>query len=96
MAGHYSMRTNWISDLGAAKLTSALGHEWFVCAPGVLISVGAILMRRLFPEVEFSACAATVPAFGLGCSGVGLVPEDRNGQVHQLAASVHLVAVIWR
>jgi len=90
--GHYSMSTNWISDLGAANSPLHWVMNGSFALQGVLISVGAILMRRLFSrEVEFSARAAYCSCFRPGVLGVGLVPEDRNGQVHQLAALVHLV-----
>jgi hypothetical membrane protein len=91
--GHYSMRTNWISDLGAANSPLHWVMNGSFVLQGVLISVGAILMRRLFPaKWSFRLALLLFLLSGLGVLGVGLVPEDRNGQVHQLAASVHLVA----
>src|SRR5260370_28999183 len=57
---------------GCGELTSALGHEWFVCAPGSADFCGrypdAPIVSR---EVELPARAAAFPGFRLGCSGGG-------------------------
>jgi hypothetical membrane protein len=60
---------------------------------GVLISVGAILMRRLFPaKWSFRVALLLFLVSGVGVLVVGLVPADRNAQVHQMAALAHLLA----
>ncbi len=60
---------------------------------GVLISVGAILMRRLFPaKASYRIALMLFLISGLGVLVVGLVPEDHNAQVHQVAALAHLLA----
>src|ERR1700682_5437784 len=57
---------------GGRKLTSALGHEWFVHRAG-----GADFCRR-YPDAsivsregELPGCAAAVPGFRCGCPGGG-------------------------
>ena len=87
------MSMNWISDLGAANSPLHWVMNGSFVLQGVLISVGAILMGRLFPAKWSFRLALLLFLFsGLGVLVVGLVPEDRNGQVHQVAALVHLGA----
>jgi hypothetical membrane protein len=91
--GQYSMSMNWISDLGAANSPLHWVMNGSFVLQGVLISVGAITMRRLFPaKWSFRIALLLFLVSGLGVLVVGLVPEDRNGQVHQVAALVHLAA----
>jgi hypothetical protein len=47
--GQYSMSMNWISDLGTANSPLYWVMNGSFVLQGVLISVGAILMGRLFP-----------------------------------------------
>ena len=87
------MSMNWISDLGSANSPLHWVMNSSFVLQGVLISVGAILMRRLFPaKWSFRIALLLFLVSGLGVLVVGLVPEDRNAHVHQLAATVHLVA----
>ncbi len=91
--GQYSMSMNWISDLGAANSPLHWVMNGSFVLQGVLISVGAILMRRLFPaKWGYRIALLLFLVSGVGVLVVGLVPEDRNAQVHQLAALAHLVA----
>jgi hypothetical membrane protein len=91
--GHYSMRMNWISDLGAANSPLHWVMNGSFVLQGVLISVGAILMRRLFPaKWSYRVALLLFLVSGVGVLVVGLVPEDRVAQVHRLAALVHLLA----
>jgi hypothetical membrane protein len=91
--GHYSMTGNWISDLGAANSPRHWVMNGSFVLQGVLISVGAILMRRLFPaKWSYRFALLLFLVSGVGVLVVGLVPEDRVAQVHRLAALVHLLA----
>jgi hypothetical membrane protein len=89
----YSMTGNWISDLGSATSPRHWIMNGSLIVQGVLISVGAILMRRLFPaKASYRIALMLFLISGLGVLVVGLVPEDHNAQVHQVAALAHLVA----
>ena len=91
--GHYSMTGNWISDLGAADSPRHWVMNGSFVIQGVLISVGAILMRRLFPaKWSYQLALLLFLVSGIGVLVVGLVPEDSVAQVHRLAALVHLLA----
>jgi hypothetical membrane protein len=91
--GNYSMTGNWISDLGAATSPRHWVMNGSFVIQGVLISVGAILMRRLFPaKGSYRVALLLFLVSGLGVLVVGLVPEDSDAQAHRLAALVHLVA----
>jgi hypothetical membrane protein len=90
--GNYSMTGNWISDLGAANSPRHWVMNGSFIVQGVLISVGAILMRRLFPaKASYRVALLLFVVSGLGVLVVGLMPEDRDAQVHRLAALVHLL-----
>lgn len=87
------MSMNWISDLG----TTASPLHWVMngsfVLQGILISVGAILMRRLFPaKWSYWVALFLFLLSGLGVLVVGLVPADRVPEVHRLGAEVHLLA----
>jgi hypothetical membrane protein len=91
--GHYSMTANWISDLGTANSPLHWVMNGSFVVQGVLISVGAILMRRLFPaKASYRVALLLFLVSGLGVLVVGLVPEDSDAQVHRVAALVHLLA----
>jgi hypothetical membrane protein len=91
--GHYSMTGNWISDLGAANSPRHWVMNSSFVVQGVLISVGAILMRRLFPtKASYRIALLLFLVSGVGVLVVGLVPEDSDAQVHRVAALVHLLA----
>ena len=91
--GHYSMTGNWISDLGAANSPRHWVMNVSFVLQGVLISVGAILMRRLFPaKLSYRVALLLFLVSGVGVLVVGLVPEDRDAQVHRVAALAHLLA----
>lgn len=87
------MSMNWISDLGSADSPLHWVMNGSFVLQGVLISVGAILMRRLFPaKWGYQVALLLFLVSGLGVLVVGLVPEDTVAQVHSLAALVHLLA----
>jgi hypothetical membrane protein len=91
--GHYSMTGNWISDLGAANSPRHWVMNVSFVLQGVLISVGAILMRRLFPaKLSYRVALLLFLVSGLGVLVVGLAPEDSDAQVHRVAALAHLLA----
>jgi hypothetical membrane protein len=91
--GQYSMTGNWISDLGAANSPRHWIMNGSFIVQGVLISVGAILMRRLFPaKGSYRVALLLFLVSGVGVLVVGLVPEDSNAQVHRVAALAHLLA----
>jgi hypothetical membrane protein len=91
--GHYSMTGNWISDLGAANSPRHWVMNSSFVVQGVLISVGAILMRRLFPaKGSYRVALLLFLVSGVGVLVVGLVPVDSDAQVHRVAALVHLLA----
>jgi hypothetical membrane protein len=86
--GHYSMRRNYISDLGAHSGSSLhwLMNGSFVLQ-GLLIFFGAVLLRRLIPRIAFALLAIA----GLGVLVVGLVPEDSNARLHLQGAAAHFL-----
>ena len=87
------MTGNWISDLGSANSPRHWVMNGSLIVQGVLISVGAILMRRLFPaKASYRVALMLFLVSGLGVLVVGLVPEDTNAQVHRVAALAHLGA----
>ena len=87
------MSRNWISDLGTANSPLHWVMNGSFVVQGVLISVGAILMRRLFPaKASYRVALLLFLVSGLGVLVVGLVPEDSNAQVHRVAALAHLLA----
>jgi hypothetical membrane protein len=91
--GQYSMTGNWISDLGAANSPRHWVMNSSFVVQGVLISVGAILMRRLFPaKGSYRVALLLFLVSGVGVLVVGLVPEDSDAQVHRVAALAHLLA----
>src|ERR1700748_829670 len=88
----YSMTGNWISALGAANSPRHWVMNGSFVVQGVLISVGALLMRRLFPpKAAYRMALSLFVLSGLGVLVVGLVPEDSNARIHQMAALVHLL-----
>ncbi len=87
------MTMNWISDLGTAKSPLHWVMNGSFVLQGLLISVGAILMRRLFPaKWSYQVALMLFLVSGLGVLVLGLVPEDRVAEVHRLGAQVHLLA----
>jgi hypothetical membrane protein len=86
--GHYSMRRNFISDLGAYSGSSLhwLMNGSFVLQ-GLLIFFGAVLLHRLLPRIAVILLAIS----GLGVLVVGLVPEDTNARLHLQGAAAHFL-----
>jgi hypothetical membrane protein len=85
--GHYSMRRDYISDLGA----NASSLHWVMngsfVLQGLLIFFGAVLLRGLLPRIAVALLAIA----GLGVLVVGLVPEDTNARLHLLGAAANFL-----
>jgi hypothetical membrane protein len=96
----YSLQVNAISDLGAVHCatTSYGGFTYYVCSPlhtvfnvsiivfGLCLVVGAILSSAAFPRRRLSAVGlAFLVLSGIGAIGVGLAPEDVNGNIHGIS-----------
>ena len=85
--GHYSMRRDYISDLGAAGSSLHAVMNGSFVLQGVLIFSGAVLLRRLLPGIVVILLAAA----GLGVLVVGLVPEDTNARLHLQGAAANFI-----
>ncbi len=113
----YSWSSNYISDLGntaCGLFAVPHGTKVLVCSPrhttmnvafiliGVLVIVGALLLRRLWPEGRLSRIATVLFVIsGVGKVVVGLVPENTRIGLHLLGAlnvpviAVAMVLVSW-
>lgn len=87
--GHYSMASNYISDLGAVhcRPPSCSSLHWVMdgsfVLQGLLIFFGAVLVRRLFPEqLVYRVALVLFAVAGLGVLVVGLAPEDVDFRLH--------------
>jgi hypothetical membrane protein len=98
----YSMKRNYISDLGAIHCGTA-GLDP-VCSPlhwvmnssfvlqGLLIFFGALLVRRLFPTGTWITISLVmITLSGIGILVVGLAPEDARPAIHYAAAAEHFL-----
>jgi len=93
-SGPYSLRANFISDLGAVDCAAgscsplhALMNASFLLQ-GCLILGGAILTRASFPRGwPWTLAIGLIGASGLGVFVVGLAPEDVAPRWHYLAAA---------
>lgn len=99
--GPYSLRDNYISDLGntACGPFAVHGPPMQVCSPahavmnasfvaiGVLTVVGAVLLRPFWPTGKLAATGVALwVVAGLGKIVVGLVPENTDAALHLLGA----------
>ena len=91
--GHYSLRTNYISDLGARSLCAAhaLMNASFL-TQSILIAASALLLPR-----RSAAAALAWPArvallqSALGLLAVSAYPEDLDMNTHLWGAKVHFL-----
>jgi hypothetical membrane protein len=98
-AGHYSMKRNYISDLGAVRCSGSpacSSLHWVMngsfVLQGLLIVFGAVLVRGLFPARPVYRIALVLFAIaGVGVLEVGLAPEDVNLRLHVLGAVAHFL-----
>jgi hypothetical membrane protein len=96
--GEYSVRLNFISDLGAVRCADGA-----VCSPlhplmnasfvlqGALIFAGAVLVWPLFPRGLARLALGLVAGSGLGVTIVGLAPEDAAAGWHYFGAAENLL-----
>jgi hypothetical membrane protein len=102
----YSLRTSWISDLGATTCGSYSGGGGvLVCSPrhallngglallGVQVVLGTLLLQPiLITEPHGRAAAALLVLAGAALPLVGAFPEDTGKPWHAVAATVHFAA----
>jgi hypothetical membrane protein len=105
-SAHYSLRTSWISDLGATTCGSYSGGGGeLVCSPrhalldggllllGVQVVVGALLLQPLSGDDRLGRGAgALLVLAGAALPFVGAFPEDTGKPWHAVAATVHFAA----
>jgi hypothetical membrane protein len=90
--GHYSMARNYISDLGAAVSPLHWVMNGSFVLQGLLIFLGAMLVRDFFPARWLYRCALILFAIsGAGVFLVGLFPEDTNAGLHVEGAVAHFL-----
>ncbi|MHB1435528.1 MAG: DUF998 domain-containing protein [Thermoplasmata archaeon] len=93
----YSLRFNYISDLGAVHC--GLYEGAMVCSPWHTVFNASIILLGILLILGTLAIARSIPAgparglgvlflivAGLGAIGVGLFPEDVNGAAHVLSS----------
>ncbi len=93
----YSLRFNYISDLGAVHC--GLFGGAMVCSPwhnvfnasiillGVLLILGTLAIARSIPAGPARGLGVLLMVIaGIGAIGVGLFPEDVNGPAHAVSA----------
>lgn len=105
--GHYSFRSNYISDLGARSCTAAICSHWHALMDGsfllqgLLIAAGAVLLpRRVSPGALGWASRALLLLSALGVAVVGYSPEDVDTNLHISGARLHfgcgsLAMLLW-
>jgi hypothetical membrane protein len=102
----YSLVDNTISDLGATTCTT-IGYPYgdvAVCSPlnlvvngafvvfGVLMALGALLLRAWLPQGAAATTAVVLWVItGLSSTATGLVPLDRDLDLHSLVALPALI-----
>lgn len=100
----YSMRDNFISDLGAVHCGAGFGpHAALVCSPlhavmnSGFVALGALMLAGILLTWRAWPCGSTpgllfLAAAAVGEALIGLAPEDVNIRVHILAALLHWIA----
>jgi len=100
----FSLRLNYISDLGnTACAPFPPGSRMMVCSPwhagmnasfaatGVLLALGALLVRRARRGLLWKSGLALVALAGAGFVLVALFPENVRAAPHRLGAALHFV-----
>jgi hypothetical membrane protein len=102
----YSLRTSWISDLGATTCGSYSGGGGvLVCSPrhallnggltllGAQVVLGTLLLQPVFGDDRHGRAAGSLLiAAGAALPFVGAFPEDTGKPWHAVAATVHFAA----
>jgi hypothetical membrane protein len=92
----YSFAQNYISDLGADACSAAVCSPWHALMnasfvlQGVLIAGGATLAWRHWRPLQ-RVGLALLEVCGAGVIVVGLVPENANPTIHNIAAAAHFL-----
>ena len=99
----FSLRTNFISDLGST-VCGFQSQRGFVCSPlhnlinmtllsvGVALGLGALLIFANFRRSKASTIAlALLCSAGFGTAAVGLVPENVSPWLHNIIAGACLI-----
>jgi hypothetical membrane protein len=85
----YSLKDNYISDLGAAKSPWHLVFNVGIIVMGLLVVLAVFLLRTAFSVRRSRTVGLALFALmGIGSIGVGLSPEDYNITVHSICALV--------
>jgi hypothetical membrane protein len=91
--GHFSMATDYISDLGSGRSPLHWVMNSSFILQGFLIFFGSILVRGLYPATAvYRIALALVAAAGLGVLVVGVYPEDVRFRIHSLGAVENFLA----
>jgi hypothetical membrane protein len=102
----YSLRTSWISDLGATTCGSYSGGGGvLVCSPrhgllngsltllGAQVVLGTLLLQPVLGAERFGRAAGSLLVLaGAALPFVGAFPEDTGKPWHAVAATVHFAA----
>jgi len=102
----FSLTANYISDLGNTSCGPyPVGSRMYVCSPwhawmnasfillGVIILVGAVLIRHAFPPGRTRTVGLVLLALaGPGEILVGLFPENVNITPHSIGAAAHFIS----
>jgi hypothetical membrane protein len=87
----YSRVDDVISDLGAGSSPAAALMNASFVLQGVLIAVGALLLRPALRREGGRLATVLLVAAGAGVLVVGVVPLDADGQVHAAGAVAYLL-----
>lgn len=100
----FSLKTNYISDLGNTTCGVYIGSGAYVCSPwhsvmnasfilqGIIIALGAICARpALGNSYALNVVSVLLWITALGMVGVGIFPEDVNYEAHVLSAGVQFI-----
>jgi hypothetical membrane protein len=90
--GHYSMKANYISDLGSRNCALHWVMNGSFVLQGLLIVLGTVWIRGVFPSRwKYRAAWLLFVVSGLGVLVVGFFPEDTELDIHLLGAVAHFL-----